>query len=652
MEENTSKYLRVLAEKHPTKTSVLIRLTELNARLNLPKGTEHFMSDLHGEADAFLHIRKSLSGVIKNKINRLFSENLSEEERAELATVIYYPKEKLDEIGEREDKKWYRGTIYRIIEILRLVGEKYSIKEFNKRIVGRVGGFEGVINQVAWGDSQSNYFKETMTESIIRTGGERELICALAEAIKILAVDKLHVVGDIFDRGARPDLIIDELKTERCDVVWGNHDVLWMGAAAGSAVCIFSVLNTSLTYANLDVLEFGYGISLRPLAAFAQEVYGNCDYTAFMPKGEGAFAFGARDKRLIAKMNKAAAIIRFKLEGEVILRNPQFAMNDRLLLNTVSKEAGTVTVEGKEYKLCDTDLPTVEASSPYALTEGERLLVDYYKAAFTASKRLCDHVAHLFRVGAIYRIYNGNLLFHGCVPMNEDGSFMELSAADGLSGKALFDFCDAEARRGYFGAVGSGEKARGEDFLWFLGSGRNSPLLGREKMATFERFLLSDAEIKKEPKNPYYRFWESAEFARKILGEFGLFSDGSHIINGHIPQNRGENPIKAGGKLIVIDGGFCSAYHGDTGIAGYTLIYNAEGMRISAHAPFRGKEDAVKNNGDILSETVIFETKKSRIRIRETDLGAKIREEMCDLALLLSEYENGNIAESPEDDTI
>ena len=647
MEENFTKYLKMLSEKYPSKTDVLIRMTELNARLNLPKGTEHFMSDLHGEADAFLHIRKSLSGVIKNKINRLFSEKLSEEERAELATVIYYPREKLDEIGDKRDKTWYESTVYRIIEILRLVGEKYSIKEFYERIVGKVLGFEATINQMVWGDSSgSDYFKKTATESIVRGGAEKELIFALSEAVKILAVERFHVVGDIFDRGARPDLIIDELMRERVDVVWGNHDVLWMGAAAGSAACIFSVLNTSLTYANLDVLELGYGISLRPLAAFAEETYGKVNADAFMPKGEASFSYGSRDRELIARMNKAAAVIRFKLEGEVILRNPDFLMDDRLLLNSLNKESGFVTVDGRKYKLRDNELPTIDESAPYALTEDEGKLVDYYKAAFGSSRSLREQISFLYRVGAIYRIYNGNLLFHGCVPLCEDGSFMPLSAAGGLSGKELFDFCDSEARRGFFAKDDSNERRRGMDFLWFLGSGRSSPLFGREKMATFERFFLYDGDIKKEPKNAYYRFWNSRETAENILFEFGLFGSGSHIINGHIPQNRGENPIKAGGKLIVIDGGFCSAYHSDTGVAGYTLIYNAEGMRLSAHAPFRGKTDAVKNNGDILSETVIFETKRERIRIRETDLGKEIREEMCNLALLLSEYENGNIAET------
>ena len=606
------------------------------------------MSDLHGEDDAFLHIRKSCSGVKKNKINRLFGDVMSEDERAELATLIYYPIEKLDEVGDRKDEKWFRDTIYRIIDVLRLVGEKYSIKEFNKRIVGSVSGFESVIHQVVWGDiPKSEHFKKSITASVIQCGAEKELIFALSEAIKILVVERLHVVGDIFDRGPRPDVIIDELARESADIVWGNHDVLWMGAAAGSAACIFSVLNTSLTYANLDLLEFGYGISLRPLAAFAEEMYGESDSSAFIPKGDGTVSYGTKDLALISKMNKAAAVIRFKCEGDVIKRNHTFLMADRLLLDKIDLKRGVLTLDTREYELRDKNLPTLDQAHPYALTEGEKKIVDYYKAAFTGSRRLSEQVNYLFRVGGIYRIYNGNLLFHGCVPLDEDGNFLRLSAAGGLYGRALFDFCDAEARRGYFGKAGSAEKSRGEDFLWFLGVGRNSPLVGREKMATFERFFLTDENIKKEPKNAYYSLWDKRDVAEKILHEFGLLGTNSHIINGHIPQNRGENPIKAEGKLIVIDGGFCSAYHKGTDIAGYTLIYNAEGMRLSAHAPFRGKTDAVKNNGDILSETIIFDRKKEKIRIRETDLGREIREEMCDLALLLEEYKAGKICEKP-----
>ena len=645
MKENYTKYLRVLAEKYPTKKDVLIRLTELNTRLNLPKGTEHFMSDLHGEADAFLHIRKSSSGVIKNKINRLFEGEMTEEERAELATVIYYPEEKLNEIGRRVDTEWYKTAIYRIIDVLRIVGEKYSISEFYERIVGRVLGYESIITQLVWVTPKtSDYFKECITASAVRGGAEAELICALSEAIKMLVVDRVHIVGDIFDRGARPDIIIDELMRERVDVVWGNHDVMWMGAAAGSLASIFAVLSTSLTYANLDVLELGYGISLRPLAEFAREAYGGKGCDAFFPKGD--VSLGSHDKTLIAGMNKAAAIIRFKSEGEVIRRNPSFCMEDRLFLDTINKKESTVMIGGKKYKLIDSELPTINEREPYALTEGEKSLAEYYKIAFTSSERLHRHVSFLYQVGSIYRICNGNLLFHGCIPLKRDGGLMPLTAADGLCGKALLDFCDSEARCGFFGKENSEKRMRGEDLLWFLGAGRNSPLLGREKMATFERFFLTDEEIKREPKNAYYDFWDDKESAEMILREFGLYGDGAHIINGHIPQNRGENPIKAGGRIIVIDGGFCSAYHKGADIAGYTLIYNAEGMRLCAHSPFKGREDAIKNNGDILSEVEIFETKNQPRRVRETDLGDEIREEMYELMMLIEAYESGEIHES------
>ena len=643
MEENTKKYLLALSEKYPTRLSCKIRLIELNATLNLPKGTEHFMSDLHGEADAFLHIRKNASGVIKNKIKRLFEGRMNEDEMSELATVIYYPEEKLSEIGDKKSCEWFESTIYRIIEILRKVSLKYSNKDFMTRIVGNVHGFEGQISQIVWNNSPNDdYFKIITTKGTINARIAKDFIIALSEAVKILVVDRLHVVGDIFDRGPRPDIIIDELMGENLDIEWGNHDVLWMGAASGSEACIASVISTSLNYANLDVLEFGYGISLRPLAAFAQEVYSKSPANHFMPRGGN---LDARDKSLIAKMNKAMAVIRFKTEGKTILRNPDFKMDDRLILQSFNKKLGTVRIQDKEFSLIDKDLPTVDEAAPYELCDGELAIMEYYKTAFTESQRLREHIAFLFRSGSLYRIYNGNLLFHGCVPLDENGELMKLSAAGGRCGKELFDYCDRVCRDGFFGKPGSEKKQIGEDLMWFLGCGRNSPLLGRDKMAVFERFLLSDEEIKKEPKNAYYRAWEDEKIVKMILSEFGLRKDGAHIINGHIPQHRGENPVKAGGRLIVIDGGFCSAYHKTTGIAGYTLIYNAEGMRLSAHAPFNGKEDAIKNNGDILSETVIFETKREQIRVRETDLGREIREEMCDLAMLLEEYKTGRISE-------
>lgn len=644
MEEYNEKYLKAMSEKYPTRLSAKIRLTELNARLNMPKGTEHFMSDLHGEAEAFLHIRRNASGVIKNKIRLLFSDTLSLEEMSELATLIYYPEEKLKEVVDTKGADRLELTIYRMIDVLRKVGEKYSINTFYDRIVGNACGFEHQIMQIVWRDSQDgDHFKNEITKGVITASLTRDFICALSSAIRALVIDRLHVIGDVFDRGARPDVILDELMNERVDVEWGNHDVLWMGAAAGSEACIAAVMNTSLTYGNLDVLEFGYGISLRPLAVFADEIYGKSDCECFSPRIDAARSI---DKGLIAKMNKAIAVIRFKAEGEVILRNPHFMMEDRLFLETIDKKRGTVKISGKEYPMKDVHLPTVNKDTPYVLTDGERAVIDYYKAAFTESKKLREHVKFLYRVGSIYRIYNGNLLFHGCVPLTDEGGLMKLPAAGERGGRALMDYCDKMARDGFFAEVGSEKRRLGEDFLWFLGSGKNSPLLGREKMATFERFLLSDEKIKEEPKNAYYKLaWQRRDVAEKILAEFGLRGDGAHIINGHIPQIRGENPIKAGGRLIVIDGGFCSAYHKATGCAGYTLIYNAEGMRLSAHEPFCGKENAVKNNGDILSETEIFETREQRIRIRETDLGEEIREEMCDLMTLLEAYKNGTIPE-------
>ena len=642
------KYLLELSKQYPSKAAVAAEIIRLNAILNLPKGTEHFLSDIHGEWEAFSHIRRNASGVIKNKVKFLFENELSGEEMAELSSLIYYPEEKLAtaKANGTELSSWYSDTIIRLLEVCRLVGSKYTRDVVRSHLNRRAGAYEYIIEELLseGDDIKKSAYCESIIKTAVRIGASEDVIIALCSAIKSLVIDHLHIVGDIFDRGPRADMILDELMGETSiDIQWGNHDALWMGAAAGSRVCIATVLNNSITYKNLDVIEIGYGISLRPLALFAEKVYGRSDISAFLPKGEsGGNYYAGTDDTLVARMHKAISIIQFKLECETISRNPSFNMEERLIIDKINKKKGSVKIEGKEYPLRDTDLPTVNSCS-YLLTDEESSIMEYLRVAFMRSEKLQRQIRFLFDRGGMYKVYNNNLLYHGCIPMNEDGSFMALDAAGGLSGKALMDYCDKKARIGYFGKDGSIEKREGKDFLWFLWCGKDSPLCARKKIATFERLLISDENAWVEPKNAYYNSWNDEKIAIKILEEFGLNSIGSHIINGHLPVKQGEHPLKANGRIIVIDGGFCKAYHGSTGIGGYTLIYNADGIRLQAHEPFFSREEAIKGNLDIVSETVIFEHKADKMRVRQTDRGAEIREKIADLMLLMQEYESGNI---------
>ena len=648
------KYLLELSRSYPNRSAVLSEIINLNAILNLPKGTEHFMSDIHGEYEAFLHIRRSASGAIRKKVDALFGKSITAVERAELATLIYYPEEKLDEIKERvsDMNDWYSITLERLLSLCRFTSSKYTRSKVNKCLEKVSGGYDYVIDELLNnGNEEKNKIRyyDSLIETVIGVGAAEELIIAVCSAIKSLVIDHLHIVGDIFDRGARADIILDELmKESSLDIQWGNHDVLWMGAAAGSRTCIATVLNNSITYKNLDVIEIGYGISLRPLALFAAEYYKDADVSGYMPKGNTHGDFlKADDDVLIARMHKAISIIQFKLEGQTILRNPAFKMDDRLMLKRIDFERGTADIEGVTYPLCDTDFPTVDRADPFRLTEAESRVMYYLKNAFMRSEKLQRHIAFLFEKGEMYTILNKNLLFHGCIPLNENGEFIKFECAGGLSGRAFMDWCDRVARQGYFAKDGTDVRQFGKDFLWFLWCGRNSPLCARDKITTFERLYVEDENTWVEPKNYYYNSWNDERVADKILAEFSLGGNGSHIINGHIPikSRKGEEPVKANGKLIVIDGGFCQAYQQTTGIGGYTLIYNAEGIRISAHEPFKGKENAIRNNVDILSDTVVFENSMRKILVKDTDQGAQIQRRIDDLTLLKKAYESGRIKE-------
>ena len=650
-----NKYILELAKQYPNRNRVSSEIINLNAILALPKGTEHFLSDIHGEHQAFLHIRKNASGVIRKKVDQLFAKSLQTKERKELATLIYYPEEKLLELNEQQktDEDWYNVTLLRLLEICRLVSSKYTRSKVRKHLSRAAMGYDYIIDELLNNDydevNKERYY-ENIIKTIIEIGSAEQLIIAISTLIKSLVIDHLHIVGDIFDRGPRADIILDELMKENSlDIQWGNHDALWMGAAAGSRTCIATVLNNSITYRNLDVVEIGYGISLRPLSLFSQNVYADTDVSAFMPKGNFAGeVFYTDDDLMLARMHKAISIIQFKLEGQIILRNPDFNMQDRCLLDKIDFKNKTVTIDEKVYPLKDTDFPTVNKRHPYDLTDEEAAIMKYLKNAFLRSEKLQKHTRFLFEKGSMYKVFNSNLLFHGCVPMNDDGSFMKLNVADKKSGKAQLDHFDVLARLGYFSSENSPFKQKGKDILWFLWCGKDSPLCARKKMATFERLLIDDKSAWDEPKNAYYNCWEDEKTAEKILREFGLDEKKSHIINGHIPVKSivGEAPVKAGGKVIVIDGGFCQAYQATTGIAGYTLIYNASGMRISAHGKFMGVEDAIKNNADIISDTVIFEDASDSIRVRNTDTGKEMLERIKDLTVLLKAYEQGTIKET------
>ncbi len=639
------KYLRMLSQKYPSILDVTARIVDLASHDVLPKGTEHFMSDIHGEADAFIHILNNASGVIREKVDQRFGHILSQEERDNFATLVYYPRQKLTLIKRctRNMDDWYRITIQRLVELTRVVSSKYSRKIVRERTPE---GFEYIIDELIhtnYDDANKEKYYDTIIHTMIELEMADDLITALSSLIKALAVDRLHILGDVFDRGPRPDIIMDHLiEHHSVDFQWGNHDILWMGAACGSRACIANVLNIALQYNNTDLIENVYGISLRELTIFAQETYGDCP--VFTPKVVNTETQGAKEIQLLAKMKKAIDVIMLKLEGRIIKRRPEFHMEDRLLLDKIDYENKCITIRGVTYPLRDCDFPTVDPANPYELTNDERRVMRNLKAAFKESEKLRRHMNFLYTKGGMYTRYNSNLLFHSCIPMNEDGSFAEVEV-DGqkYSGRDLMHFSEATARQAYMSPKETEERSFAKDFMWYLWCGPNSPLFGRARMTTFERLLIEDKESWKEPKNPYYELANQEEVCIRILNEFGLNSPHSHIINGHVPvkAKKGESPIKGNGRLLLIDGGFSRAYHNTTGIAGYTLIYNSHGMRIVAHEPFTSTEDAVENNVDIHSTSNLFEFLDKRLLVGDTDGGEVNKEKIEDLKMLLKAYRLG-----------
>jgi fructose-1,6-bisphosphatase-3 len=619
------KYLKLLATKYPSIPSVCREIINLKAILNLPKGTEHFMSDIHGEYEAFYHIMNNAAGVIKEKVDMIFAACMTPKERQEVCTLVYYPIEKLKLLKKQHllTPQWYKTTLKNLTELAKFLSSKYTRSKVRKALPAE---FSYIIDELlhAQQDEDNNQYvyHEKILDTIIDIDSADAFIEALSKLIKHLAVDHLHIVGDIYDRGPNADKIMDLLISHHSvDIEWGNHDILWMGAACGNEACIANVLRNNLKYDNIEILENTYAISLRSLTLFAEQTYPD------LPPMEAAL--------------KAISVILFKLEGQIILRHPEYDMADRLLLDKIDKMRGVVKIGAQEYQLKDCYFPTLKENDAYTLSVEEQQVIEELRTAFINSHMLRKHVRFLYEKGSTYLCYNGNLLFHGCIPMTEDGAFASMNL-DGKAykGKAYMDHAAKVARRAFFGNFNQSDI----DFMWYLWCGKKSPLAGRT-MKTFERTFVVDESTYNEPKNPYYRYYQQEKYCLKILHEFGLDGSMAHIINGHTPikVSKGESPLKANNRLIVIDGGFCQAYQKTTGIAGYTLIYNSHGMRLKAHQPFESIAKVLSENKDIESSSNFFETEAERVMVKDTDNGKEIKETIYDLELLLTAYRQGII---------
>ena len=655
------KYLSLLARDYPSQAAAASEIISTQALLKLPKGTEHFMSDLHGENEAFVHILNSASGVIREKVDQVLGDQVPAAERAELATLIYYPAEKLPQLkakqpGEAALEGWYSQTLFRLIDICRLVSSKHTRSYVRSCLPSGCGYVLDELLHAHFEDHDKDLYYGQIVGSIIENGRADRFITRLCELIKRLAVDKLHIVGDLFDRGPRPDIILDLLlHHHNVDIQWGNHDVVWMGAAAGSPICCATVIKTTLAYHNHGMLEDSYSINLRHLQRLADHYYGEDDLSIWMPHTDaarGPYTQGMLHR--CAVMHKAISIILFKLECAVIDRNPDFQMAGRDYLRRIDFAKGTVDIAGREYPLRDTSFPTVDPADPATLNADEQLVLGKLVASFRQSAKLQQHVRFLYAKGSVYHIENGNLLYHGAVPMTEKGAFAAERFEGRLyAGRALMDYCDERARQGYYAPEGSAARQSGQDFLWYLWCGKLSPLFGRSAMTTFERLYVADKATHTEIKDPYYTWYNEESACRRILAEFGL-PGSCHIINGHVPvqEKNGESPIKGGGRLIVIDGGFCRAYHEKTGIAGYTLTYSSRDMSLRTHQPFISAEKAITENIDIVSRESVLEQENRRVLVEDVDEGETLREKVHDLKQLVIAYQLGWIKETENQDRV
>lgn len=648
MEPMKLKYLERMSELYPTIAKASTEIINLQAILNLPKGTEHYITDIHGEYEAFSHVLKNGSGSVRRKIDQVFGHTMSQQEKKSLPTLIYYPREKmaLEKKKEPDMEEWYKITLYRLIEVCKKTASKYTRSKVRKALPEDFAYvIEELITERSDVTDKESYY-EQIIQTIIAIGRAEEFIVALCELIQRLVIDHLHILGDIYDRGPGPHQIMDKLTTyHSLDIQWGNHDILWMGAASGQSSCIATVMRICARYGNLDILEDGYGINLLPLATFAMTYYKDDPCTCFKIKGTNRL--NPVEQELNKKMHKAITVIQFKLEGKLLMRRREFGMADRALLDDIDYTEGTIKIGYQTYNMLDNNFPTIDPENPYELSREEREVVDRLVFAFVNCEKLQKHMQFLLKKGSMYKIYNRNLLYHGCIPMNEDGSFKEVSVyGKTYKGKALYDVLDSYVRKAFV-AVNEEEREKGRDILWFIWSSPNSPLFGKDKMATFERYFLEDKETHVEKKNPYYSFLEDEEVADSILEEFQVTGDCRHIINGHVPVHHtaGESPIKCKGKILVIDGGFSKAYQKETGIAGYTLIYNSWGMILAAHEPFTSTSDAISKESDILSDRILVKRTTQRKSVGETDTGMKLKERIAELEELLEAYRNGLLIE-------
>ena len=620
------RYLKLLAQQFPTTQAVFTEIINLEAILNLPKGTEHFMSDVHGEYLAFDHILNNCSGVVREHVEATFGDELDDWAKDELCTLIYYPNEKLAQIRANHMNlpQWYWTTLMRLVRLARLLSGLYTRSKVRKALPEAYAYIiDELLRASGQGERSRHEYHKRIIDTIVETGAGDDFICSLAALIKRLAVDHLHLVGDVYDRGPHADRIMDDLMAHHSvDIQWGNHDIAWMGAAAGSEACIASVVRTQIRYNTLAMVESAYGISLRRLALFAERTY--------------------RADDVISPLEKAISVILFKVEGQLIARHPNYHMDDRLLLGAIDLVRGTVRVGERDLPLRTCDFPTVDPKDPYTLTAEEQHVMNGLVSAFRESDRLRRHVAFLYEKGSVYLVRNGNLLFHGCVPLEEDGSLTEV-VGEGVAyrGRSYLDFCDRVARRAWH----RGDQ-RALDWMWYLWCGRRSPLSGRVTK-TFERTFVDDRSAWDEPQDPYFSLTDDPAICEMILADFGLEGPHCHIVNGHKPvrEREGESPIKGDARRLVVDGGFCEAYHKTTGIAGYTLIAGTDGMRIKAHRPFLSVEAALAANADILSNTTVIEREEPRLRIESTDTGRKLRRQIADLRELLDAYRDGTIKE-------
>ena len=655
--EHDIHYLQLLAKSFPNVAAASTEIINLSAILNLPKGTEHFLADIHGEHEAFLHVLKNASGRISQKVDEIFGEYMPSAAKKELCTLIYYPEQKLELVKAREEDidEWYRMTLHQLVKVFRVISSKYTRSKVRKSLPQEYSYILEELLHTRTEEANKAAYVNVIIDTIISTDSADDFITALANVIQRLAIDQLHILGDVYDRGPGAHIIMDKLSEYHSwDIQWGNHDVLWMGACAGNDACICNVIRLSLRYANLLTLEDGYGINLMPLATFAMETYGNDPCEAFQPilNAENSNRFDQKTLRLMAMMHKAITVLQFKAEAEIIKRNPSWNMNDRLMLQQIDFTNGTCNVCGKQYKMVDSNFPTVNPSDPNSFTKEEQLLMQKLHHSFRVSEKLQRHMRTLLTHGCMYAIYNNNLLFHASIPLNEDGSLREVELMPGVkcSGRLLLKRTGMLVRSAFANDTPADEKQYARDYFLYLWCGKDSCLFDKSKMATFERYFIAEKETHVEEKGWYFKLRDKADAAESmadtVLDAFGVTGPNRHIINGHVPVHvkKGETPIKANGKLMVIDGGFAEPYHKETGIAGYTLVYHSREFELVQHEPFTNVEDAIREGRDIKSSTQIVATTGHRLHVEDTDRGKELKKQIEDLRELLYAYRHGFIA--------